>query len=285
MVMDLVNEKVMHKTFGEGDVIALNDLYIKINFKTGDKKFVFPDVFKNYITFIDQNATDIVNKKIVEREEERKVEEVVLKKEKALAREKQAILNQRERMKNVKVHPNIQSVFWCDPEEEEEIFRDWKVFTGKIKSGDKKGEPRRFPRMNQNSACLLTRMKDNMSEENRQILGVFMASEFFDGKVCEDGYIVAHPKYRLRLSEEESGKMLFWNYYVDEKSCNKTRWNSGRQRYFDNVWMAQILRDIVALRGKPEEKKEAKAFFEHFCKVNFIDKNQLGKAKGVLSHA
>lgn len=51
--MDLVNEKVMHKTFGEGNVIALNDLYIKINFKTGDKKFVFPDVFKNYITFID----------------------------------------------------------------------------------------------------------------------------------------------------------------------------------------------------------------------------------------
>ena len=73
--MDLVNKKVMHKTFGEGNVIKFDDLYIKINFKSGDKKFIFPDAFKNYITFIDEKATNLVNEKIEKNEEEQKIEE------------------------------------------------------------------------------------------------------------------------------------------------------------------------------------------------------------------
>lgn len=282
--MDLVNKKVMHKTFGKGNVINFNDLYITINFESGDKKFCFPDAFKNYITFVDQKATDLVNKKIEKKEEAQKIEDLIIEKEKALELEQQIILNQRERMKNVKVHPRIQSVFWCEPNEEEKIFTDWKVFTEKIKSGKKKGEPRIFARMTQNSACLLTTVKENMPEEKREILGAFMVEKYFDGRECTDGYIPAHSEYRIRLSEDESKKMLFWNYYVDEKTPNKTVWNSGRQRYFDNVWMAQILRDIVELRENPEEKKEAQAFLDHFCRVNIIDQPHLPKAEGALTH-
>ncbi len=37
-------------------------------------------------------------------------------------------------------------------------------------------------------------------------------------------------------------------------------WNSGRQRYFDNIWMAQILRDIVSLKKKPGESESAQRF-------------------------
>lgn len=278
--MDFVNEKVIHKTFGEGNVVNFDDLYIKINFESGDKKFRFPDAFINHITFVDQKATNIVSKKI---EEKQKVEELILKKEKALECERKFILDQKERMKNAKFQPNIQSVFWCEPNEAEKIFEEWKVFGGEIKSGNKKGEPRQFARMNQNSACLLTETKENVSEKNRQILGAFMTTESFDGALCTDGYIKAHPEYRLQLSEEESGKMLFWNYYVDEKSPKKTVWNSGRQRYFDNVWMAQILRDIVDLRDNPEEKKYAQGFLDYFCNANCISLFQLGTPNGALT--
>lgn len=281
--MDLVNKKVIHETFGKGKVINYNDLYININFESGDKKFSFPDAFRNYITFIDQKATNLVNKKIEKKEEKQKMEELIIKREKDLEREQQSILDQIERMKNVKVHPRIQSVFWCEPDEVDEIFAEWKVFTGRIKSGKNKGEPRKFVRMNQNSACLITIIKDHMPEEDRQILGFFMANESFNGRLCEDGYIKAHSKYRLRLSEEESEKILFWNYYVDEKSSDKTIWNSGRQRYFDNMCMAQILRDIVGLREKSEEHKDAQEFFEHFCNANFIDQNEIPDANGVLT--
>lgn len=280
--MDLLNKEVMHKSFGKGNVIKFDDLYIEINFESGDKQFVFPDAFKKYISFVDKKATDLVNKKIEIKDEERKVEEVILKREKALEREQQAILDQRERSKNVKAHPSTQSVFWCEQNEEDEIFKEWKVFTGRIKSGNKKGEPRRFPRMNQNSACLLTGIKNSVPEKDRQVLGLFMVNESFDGRLCEDGYITAHPEHRLQLSEEESKKILFWNYYVDEKASNKTIWNSGRQRYFDNIWTAQILRDILALRSKPEEKKAAKAFLDYFCKVNLIDLKRLENPNGAL---
>lgn len=55
-------------------------------------------------------------------------------------------------MRNRKVHPEQQAVFWCDAHEEDRIFTEWRVFIGKIKSGQKKGEPRRLARINQNSA-------------------------------------------------------------------------------------------------------------------------------------
>lgn len=281
--MDLVNKKVMHETFGKGNVINYDDSYIKINFKSGDKKFSFPDVFKRYITFNDEKATNLVNKKIKREEEKRRKEELILEKEKALERELRYITNQKKSTKSKKTYPNIQSVFWCESEEEE-IFTEWKVFTGRIKSGKEKGEPRRLARMNENSACLITRRKDNMPEENRQILGMFMVNESFDGRLCEDGYITAHPKYRIHLSEQESEKILFWNYYRDKKSCNKTVWRSGRQRYFDNILMAQILQDIIKLKEKPEEKKYVQDFFEYFCKINIINQNKLPNANGALIH-
>ena len=78
--------------------------------------------------------------------------------------------------------------------------------------------------------------------------------------------------------------MLFWNYYFDEKSSDKTIWNSGRQRYFDNIWMAQILRDIVVLREKSEDEEDAKAFYDYFCKVNLINQKELANASGALSN-
>lgn len=287
--MDLVNKKVIHETFGKGSVTNYDDSYIEINFKSGDKRFSFPDAFKEYIAFTDEEATRIINKKIEKKEEERKQEEIILRHEEALEIERLAfeeeqryIEIQKKRIRSNVVHSKIQSVFWCDPEEEEEIFSEWEVFTGKIKSGKNKGQPRQLARMNENSACLITRRTDDMSEKNRQILGAFMADESFDGRLCEDGNIVAHPEYRIHLTEEESEKMLFWNYYSDEKAGNETLWKSGRQRYFDNVWMAQILRDIVTLREGSEEEGEAQAFFEYFCKVNFINEDKLASPSGAL---
>lgn len=284
--VNLVNKKVTHETFGKGNVINYDDSYIKINFKSGERRFVFPDVFKRYVTFVDGKATKLVDKKIEKKEEIQRKEDKLRKemlKQKRLLQEKQEYLaKQKRQMRNRKVDPRIQSVFWCKSDEEDEIFTEWKVFTGEIKSGKSKGQPRKLIRMNQNSACLLTKRDNNMKEEDRQILGVFMASESFNGRTCEDGYITAHPEYRIRLSQEESEKMLFWNYYVDSKSSDKTVWNSGRQRYFDNILTAQILRDIVIVKENPEEKQLAQAFFDHYCNIHLINKDELPKANGVL---
>lgn len=280
--MNLVNKKVIHKTFGKGNVVNCDDSYVKINFESGTKKFIFPDVFGKFVTLVDEKAANDVNEKIKIKKVEQKKEEVKLEKERLLERERQQMLIEEKRMLGRKIHPKLQSVFWCKADEIEEIFTEWKVFVGKIKSGKKKGQPRRLPRMNQRSGCLLTSREPDASEEDRRIIGLYLAEKGFNGKLFEDGYIPAHPKYRLRLTEEESEKMLFWNYYYNEKTPDTMIWNSGRQRYFDNEWMAQILRDIVDLKENPEEQKEAKLFFKHFCKINRIKLDELSDPKGAL---
>ena len=102
--------------------------------------------------------------------------------------------------------------------------------------------------------CLLTEIDSSMPEKDRRILGVYMVNEDFIGKFCEDGYVPAHSEYRLQLTEQESDQMLFWKYYVNEKSPDKITWNTGKFRYFNNEWMAQILLDIVSLKSDTPER-------------------------------
>lgn len=282
--MDLVNKQVRHKSFGNGRVIKYNDSYIEIQFSLGNKTFIFPDAFKKYLMLNDEKASNMIEK-IIEKKEQKLREEAELNKKKAMQRQKQRrILKNKKIVTNrKKIHPSIQVVYWCKEQDWESIFTDWRVSTGVIKSGAKKGQPNRLPRMTQNSACLLTaREPTNMREKDRYIKGVFMVNENFSGKLCEDGYIPAHSKYRLRLSEQESKKMLFWNYYINKRYPNKMTWNTGRYRYFDNVMMAQILRDIISLKKDPKDKEFVKKFFEHFCLVNQIEKEKLSKPNGAL---
>jgi len=287
--MDLVNKQVMHKSFGKGRVVKYNDSYVVISFPLGNKKFVFPDAFGTYVTLVDQRAANFARKMIQKRKKERKEEELKPKKLKAFQDEKRKRLLERERLvkkrktrKSRKIHPRSQSVFWCKAEEQNSVFTRWNIFTGVIKSGKNKGQPRRLARMNSNSACLLTARDSDMLEKDRCIIGAFMVNEAFSAKLCKDGYIPAHPEYRLRLSKQESEKMLFWNYYVNKRYPHKMTWNSGRHRYFDNIWMAQILHDIISLKKDPQERELVQRFFEYFCQMNRINKRELPKPNGAL---
>ena len=282
MLADLIDKQVIHKIFGKGKVVKYRGSYIGIDFPSGNKKFVFPDAFGTYLTLTDQKLAKMVQKKKKEcEEEEQKLRELKAlqskKRQRLLAQERNII-----KRKTWKIHPQSQSVFWCKKQEQDSVFERWDVFTGVIKSGEKQGQPRRLARVNQNSACLLTARESDMPEKDRRILGVFMVDETFDNKSCVDGYIPAHSKHRLRLSEQESEKMLFWNYYFNKKYPHRMTWNTGRHRYFDNVWMAQILRDIVSLKENPEEQENAQQFFEYFCQMNRIKKEEIPEPKGAL---
>lgn len=280
--MDLVKKEVKHKTFGDGIVISQDDSYIEIEFSIGSKKFVFPDAFKKFLQINDKKASIAISKIIEKKEKERKAE-LEIKRKKALEQERQQkILRLEKSMTTIKNHPSLQVVFWCKEQEWDEIFRDWRVFTGLIKSGANKGKPNRLARMNKKSACLLTAREPHLKEEDRYIKGVYLVEDNFNGRLCEDGYIPAHQEYRLCLSEEESKKMYFWNYYANKKYPNRTTWNTGRSRYFDNIIMAQILRDIISLKKEPKDKEYVNRFFEYFCQINQINKDTLEKPNGAL---
>ncbi|WP_156289385.1 malate synthase [Oceanobacillus salinisoli] len=281
--MNLINKKVTHEQFGVGSIVKYNDSFIEIHFTSENKKFVFPDVFEKHLELHDQSAAHSLEEMIQKKEMERKKEEWKREEEKKVQRHEQQLRLEHEKlMKNHKLHPKSQMVFWCDSEEQNRAFSDWKVFSAVIKSGTNKGKPNKPIRMHQNSACLLTARDSSVPEKDRRILGVYMVNEDFIGKLCEDGYIPAHSKFRLQLTEEESDQMLFWNYYVNEKLPHKMAWNTGKYRYFDNVWMAQILLDMVSLKRDSEERETAQRFFDHFCKMNQIKEQDLPKPDGAL---
>lgn len=280
--MDLVNKQVTHESFGKGNVVKCSDSYIKIDFPSGNKTFVFPDAFVNHLAFINPKAADSVERLILEREKERKKEELELQKQKELKLKQQKIIEQQEAIKSGRVNPRMQSVFWCEDEELENIFTEWMIFTDTIKSGQNKGQPRRLAQMNYKSACLITTRDKNMEEEDRRIVGMFMAAENFDGSLCDDGYIPGHKDYRIQLTEEESRKILFWKYYINKNNPHRMTWNSGRHRYFDNIWMAQILKDIIDIREDPQERQDVQSFFSHFCQIHCIEKDQLLEPNGPL---
>lgn len=283
--MNLINKKVTHKLFGMGNIIKHNDSTIEIHFASENKRFVFPDAFEKHLKLHDKSDSNLLEAIIQKKETERKEEE--LKKEEEIKLQQKNLelrLKHEKLMAHHKLHPESQMVFWCDTEEQNSSFSEWQVFSGVIKSGNNKGKPNKPSRLHQNSAVLLTAVDSNMSEKDRRILGVYMVNENFFGKLCEDGNIPAHSKYRLKLTEQESEQLLFWKYYTNEKSPQKMSWNTGKYRYFDNLWMAQILLDIISLKSDPQERELAQQFFKHFCKMNQIAAQELPKPNGVLMH-
>lgn len=282
--MNLIDKKVTHKVFGEGNIVDYNGTSIEVSFAAENKKFIYPDAFAKFLTLHDSEGAKTVAQMIQVKEDELK--EIELKKETERVRqvEKQKMLMEYERlMHNHKLHGESQMVFWCNAEEAKNAFENWNVFTGVTKSGANKGKPSVAVRLHRNSAILLTERKEGLNEQERRILGVYMVKEDFIGKLSTDGIVPAHALYKIKLTEEESNELLFWKYYTYKNSPEKLSWNTGKYRYFDNAWMAQILKDIVAIKQDEAEKELAQKFLNYFCKMNQITINEIEPPSGVLA--
>ena len=281
--MDLTNKQVLHKSFGKGSIVDCDDSYMVIHFSSGNKKFVYPDAFGEYLKLLDKKAAESIGKILQVQELERKIEAEEIEKEKNKElEEQQHKLRMEKLIKSHKIHINSQAAFNCKKEEIDSIFNEWKVFTGTIKSGVNEGKPNKLIRIHQNSACLITAKDAGMPEKDRYIAGVYMVDESFVGRLCEDGYIPAHSGYRIMLNEQETKKMRFWKYFINKKYPDNMTWNSGRYRYFDNIWMAQILKDITSLKRWEQDSKLMQEFLNYFCLLNHIEEENIPKPGGPL---
>lgn len=279
MNLNLLNEKVTHNVFGKGKIVNQDESIITINFNENIKKFVYPDAFGTFISLKDKDTAESL-KKIISKKE---MEEKALEKKREEKKKQEALEQQRiQQIKDHKIHESSQIAFWLDENEQQNIFTDWQVSTGKIQSGPNKGQPNRAARLRPNSAALLTARGKNQAETERQILGLYMVNETFAGNLSEDGMVPAHADFKIKLTDQEAEKMLFWNYYKSKNYPHRTTWNSGKYRYFDNVWTAQILKDIIALKTDEEEIKEIKNFLEYFSKMNLLDIDNIPEACGAL---
>lgn len=277
--MNLINEEVTHKVFGEGNIVGHNGSVITIDFNEQIKKFVYPDAFGKFIKLNNRNTAESLKAVLLKRELE---EEAIEKKRKEEKERLAAEQQRREKLKNFKIHASSQIVFWLDEEEQQTVFTDWKVFTGKVQSGKNKDQPNRVARLRPNSAVLLTARESDQPETERRILGLYMVNETFSGNNSDDGMVLSHSEFRIELTDEESEKLLFWNYYINENYPHRTTWDSGKYRYFDNILTAQILKDLTELKTDAKEIEQAKKFLKYFCQMNALDVDNIPEASGTL---
>lgn len=280
--MNLLHEEITHKVFGEGDIIDQDESFITIQFDNETKKFVYPDAFGTFIKLKNEEKAESLKDVVVELNKEK--EELEQERREENERLAQAI-HRRQQQKNHKKHESAQIVVWLDSEEEaQNVFSEWEASTGKIKSGKSKGEPNRPARLGPISAVLLTKRTEEEEETERKILGLYMVDENYTGNLTEEGKVPSHSEYKIQLTDEEADQMLFWNYYINKTYPDRTTWNSGKYRYYDNIWTAQILKDLIELRSGEESAKEAEDFLEYFCKMNELDKDNIPEAEGALKN-
>lgn len=277
--MNLINEKITHKVFGKGLIVDHDDAFITIDFENDTKKFVYPDALGNFIQLKDRKVAKSLEDILEKTKREKAIREEKLEAEQ---RQQAEDAYRREKLKNLKIHESSQIVFWLDEEEQSSALTDWTVFTGEVQSGKNKGKPNIVARLRPNSSVLLTVRDSEQEETERKILGLYMVKEIFSGDLNEDGMIDAHETYRIKLSEEESEKMPFWNYYLNKNYPHRMTWNSGKYRYFDNIITAQIVKDIISLRTDENEIKEAEKFLEYFCEMNLLDIADVTEPDGAL---
>lgn len=252
--MQLQGKTIQHTKFGKGVVKDQSERYITILFPEGEKKFLYPESFINFLVLKDKTAQAKIDKELegIISEENRKREEEA----------KAEMFSQKIRM--LKINPTSQAAFGLIQNNKEDIFESWTVFSGEYLSGASKGLPKPPTKLKLNSACLFTECGEDEPEKNRRIVGAFMVSEGFDGKCCEDGKIESHDVHRFKLEEEEMP--LFWGYFPNDSKLLK--WGKTELKYFSNETMQNILKDIKQKIQNEERKQAMEEFYQYYCLVN-----------------
>lgn len=252
--MQLVGQAVAHKVFGQGVITDYSGNVVTVSFPQGDKKFIYPDAFANFLMLKNQSVQNEINA-------------ICNRRLKAEAARKQALQEEEERcqrIRTLKIIPTSQAAFNIDLNDLDEIFLSGAVSTGCYLSGYSKGEPRIPSKLRPNSACLLTGRPPNTSEKERRILGAFMVKDDFWGDLCKNGMVECHDKYRVRLNPGNS--MLYWDYF--DGSDPLPRWGSTVFKYFPNSTMRRILLAMKEAFKDTEEEEAVHAFYQYFCEIN-----------------
>ncbi len=255
--MQLTGQAVQHAAFGRGVVTDQRDNIITVSFSQGEKRFVYPDAFKKFLTLNNEKAAEKVDA-LLERHKEQREEKI------------QALLDEQERQQklhNFKISINSQAVFALEMEGQKDALQCWQVSTGTYLTGCAKGEPRIPDKMKPNSVCLLTVRPEGALEAERRIAGAFMVQEDFFGEECADGLITAHPQYRVTVPEKL--RPLYWEYFKNARS--KSRWGSVGFRYCNNVVMQRILLDLRNALKETDAADAADAFYTYYCRQNQLN--------------
>lgn len=258
--MDLIGKIVSHKKFGDGVITYLEGNILKVSFGDHEKKFIFPDAFRNFLAFKDTTCKSYVEDILKDVDKVIKLEKI----------EKQLAIDRAQQIDSFASHHNTQAAFGFIDNDYQTVLNTWEVSTGKFLSGASRGTPRIPKKLHLNSACLLTICPDGEPESSRKIFGAFMVNSNFEGSKCTDGIISAHPTYRIAL-DMNTQPLLFWNYFDIDAVLKNKKWGSVEIKYFPSMVMAKILYDMTQLHHEDCAQEEAQKLFQYFCSENRIN--------------
>ena len=254
MRLSLESQPVKHEVYGQGLITDVSDSVVTVLFLKGQKKFLYPDAFCNYLTLKDSEMQQFIE----DRYQEQMVEQA------EALREENRKLAKRSRLLAKKSHPCAQICFHVDPAQTDPLMEKGILSVGCILSGINKGEPRVPGRVMPNSACLLTGRPKNKTEKDRRIYGVMMTAPTFCGGCCKDGCVICHESCKIRIPD--SIALPYWKYF--KHGTTYPSWGRVPFKYFENAIMPEILKDIFEVSTNQEFQKSVDNFAEYFCHVN-----------------
>jgi hypothetical protein len=99
--MVITKQTVLHKVFGRGSAECIDGAYLSVRFACGEKRFVFPDAFAQFLRFEDGQAQEEVeemleNQRLQRRQQSEAIAGQILEQERrqqqALAQAEEALL-------------------------------------------------------------------------------------------------------------------------------------------------------------------------------------------------
>lgn len=183
--MDLRNQKVLHKAFGEGKVVHQDGNYLTISFQAGEKKFLYPDAFRGFLQASDDEVAKSIADELsyIEAEKAKAIKEQEELRDAHIAMKRPSVSSSRS---HVKIYPRYNVAFKCN-------FCD----------GGKNEEQVGF-----NGVCSDVLIRNNIIVEKRTWCGSDESAcrKYLEGEIsrtkleslCDDGQYVCYESQMLR---------------------------------------------------------------------------------------
>ena len=252
--MEYHRQVIKHKTFGRGVITALTDSTVTVAFPEQEKKFVFPDAFKDFLVLQDKKMQQYIAAKIAEND-------AAVNRQR---QEKQLELKRRHKLLNFTISANSHAVFNVEPKDLKQVCKTFKLSTGRYLSGYSKGRTKIAERLKTELCSPLYREgAAGKPEQERRIVGAFMVREDYIGEDCREGFVEGHPQHRILLP---AGKpLLFWERFDQEAPL---RWGNTAFKYCSAAVMNDILSEMVQIFTNTAQEESALSFYQYFCKIN-----------------
>lgn len=255
--MELVGIKVMHQGFGEGEIVETFENKMKVQFKAGEKLFIYPGAFERFLSVKDKKLTQYLQQEIAEQKDVQEAER----------ERRHQLFEEEQHAQKKKSITNSHAVFAIAPEDMDEIYQNWVATTGVFQSGKEKGKARVPKNLSGHSICVLTSKHADEEEGRRFITGVFMPEEDFLGDKCIDGKIKAHEQHRIRWGGDHE-RIYLWDYFAKEERLVK--WGGVPTKYVTKQLGEKILSDMMSFAIDDSEREKVKSFYSYYCDQNNV---------------